>query len=218
MVSLMDLDVRDMFEANPCIVVPRDGGLLSAEQWERLRSLTLPETCAYEHYPRRDQSGTWMSVARFMIDMPVPERTMHREADEVVSLLLSTGIPRLCSALLGRDAVLRRVQAHIIPQGSSVGRHHDLLDNPDYKLSGFIVMEPSSEGGEFVCYSDGKRFEYPAPPGTLFLIRSTTEHEITEVLGSPRRSFVFFVSDSAAPNVTKPRPHLVTLKKATAET
>lgn len=209
--SVASGELRD-FATSGILVVPPSSGVVSEADWAELSRSTDPTVCAYETTMNPEKTAPWIHVARFMLDLSRPTLTQHPCAPAVARILLGDGLMRLYELLLGCRPVVRRFQAHVLPRNSSVRRHNDLLDNPDYKLSVFFVTKAAGLGGEFVCYHGDVASVYECPPGTIFAIRSKVEHSVNPVLEGERRSCVLFVSESDAENQAKPRAHLLTSK------
>src|SRR5262245_44585985 len=100
------------FRENGFVAVAPGHGLISPAAWDRFVENTHPSNCEYESYDRRDGTGVWMRVARFMLDIPQPEPTTHRRADEMLEILLNPSLMKLYGDLIGGRAVPRRSQAH----------------------------------------------------------------------------------------------------------
>jgi len=184
------------------VVFPPEDSPVSSDEWRRLEQATSLERCAYEHVVEGDTGEpNDVRVARFVTDLPTPQRTDHPAAAEVLDVIASPHLMALYERLVGAAPLhVRRCQAHVLTGNGFIGLHTDAASNPDYLVAVLFHLGDDYEGGAFVAHCPGGARLLRLRPRSLLINRAALPHEVQPVRRGFRRTLACFLATERRPN------------------
>jgi 2OG-Fe(II) oxygenase superfamily len=172
--------------------------------WIQLHDLTTQDKCHFEMIHKGDtDEDARVSVARFLVDTPVPTKTHLACTEQIVAILTDNILQKNLQYITDQKRLyIRRCQSHIILPDGFIGKHLDVESNPDYLISLVIAMNNEFKGGTLRIESYSSVETITLRKGEAIIFASELPHEVETVHEGYRNSFACFFSSTLRPNPT----------------